>query len=649
MKCALLLLDVFALYDNSASQHHEHVGLYKEINLPCWNGSGKLFFTLAILPDPTMSPTLFFATVSLLLCYTALKVWKWRQNYLKARSTGFPTFYSPVHVTDFWWLVIQPVAVPLVQRLPSSLTFPWLSMSQVRSLWKRGHTTFASVGSDTIILATPKGNMLWTADPSVISDIVQQHSKAQLPVESVQFFEIYGPAVGSREGDEWKTYRRVATSAFTTDTNDMVWKESLHQATSMIDKWFAAGSNIPVVKDWTSRLGLNVLSGALFNRRLGWDDLSQRSNESRMPFEQALPLTISNLGIIFMTPRSLLPKMPGQYFREASDAYSALKHYMNEMVSSTLSHSDTVAKHKHKSILESIVLAGTEDKISSDAMLGNTFFMLIAGQETSGNTLAFAFLLLAIHQDVQRKLQAELDSHFGGRSPSEWTLDDYTPLQQGYLGAINKEVLRVYFVAQFIARLTNSPTKVTTRHGQSHIIPPDTLCLFDFSACYQNPDLWPGTSDISTSRRKELHNSPALDFNPDRFHNSSASMLESLNTNISTDSAHRSTTSSGKSGDTTDDSSQKPIHFPFGLGPRSCPGRLFALIELTAVLATVFSSYNLELVVSAKTLAECDGNGEKARELTRDRAIVTMYEGVTASLTLEMKEELPIRIVKRRG
>ena len=43
---------------------------------------------------------------------------------------------------------------------------------------------------------------------------------------------------------------------------------------------------------------------------------------------------------------------------------------------------------------------------------GQSFLFLVAGYETTAHTLGFACYLLALHQDVQKKLRAEVDAYF---------------------------------------------------------------------------------------------------------------------------------------------------------------------------------------------------------------------------------------------
>lgn len=50
--------------------------------------------------------------------------------------------------------------------------------------------------------------------------------------------------------------------------------------------------------------------------------------------------------------------------------------------------------------------------ITEDEIVGQAFVFLLAGYETSSNTLAFTCYLLAIHRECQSKVQEEVDDFF---------------------------------------------------------------------------------------------------------------------------------------------------------------------------------------------------------------------------------------------
>ena len=54
----------------------------------------------------------------------------------------------------------------------------------------------------------------------------------------------------------------------------------------------------------------------------------------------------------------------------------------------------------------------TTGKMTSEEVVGHARVVLLAGYETTANTLAYTSYLLALNPDIQEKLQSEIDSYF---------------------------------------------------------------------------------------------------------------------------------------------------------------------------------------------------------------------------------------------
>ena len=69
--------------------------------------------------------------------------------------------------------------------------------------------------------------------------------------------------------------------------------------------------------------------------------------------------------------------------------------------------------HQVKDFLQSLL--DVKDKMGDDStekIAGIAFDFLMAAYETTANTLSYTTYLLAIHPDVQEKLQKEIDEYF---------------------------------------------------------------------------------------------------------------------------------------------------------------------------------------------------------------------------------------------
>lgn len=57
----------------------------------------------------------------------------------------------------------------------------------------------------------------------------------------------------------------------------------------------------------------------------------------------------------------------------------------------------------------------TTGKLTNEEVVGHARLMLLAGYETTANTLTYTSYLLALHPDIQEKLQSEIDSYFDNK------------------------------------------------------------------------------------------------------------------------------------------------------------------------------------------------------------------------------------------
>lgn len=489
--------------------------------------------------------------------------------------------------------------------------------------------------------------MLWTCDPLVIKQLFTLPT-VQVPVHMLRFYDIWGPTIGSVEGEEWKKHRKVVSYGLNPSSLPTVWKEAIHQTDALVARWRQDAYVVPVAKTWMSRLALHVIASVFFDARLEWreyEDLREdrpAAEGYRMSFASALFTVLKRLGLIFMVPRAVLRVVPLKAFRETYVALMDWTGYMQELRAKASQDVEEVAKKRNKTILESVVVAGTlrpGSKVASDeeneneksnrhvlseeSVLGNIFFTLMAGHETTGNTLAFTLLLLAVYPQHQIEITKQLDAQFSSRPRNEWTMEnDYQALQKGYLGAVLKEAMRAYNVIQFIFRYTVAPTTVQDSGGMEHVVPAGTTCLINYAAAFQNASTWSPNPNISDARRAELHHSPAIDFNPSRWLNGNGTME-------------------------SDDNDEN--FWPFGYGHRKCPGMPFAQVEMIAVLATLLKDWELEVLVSDEALERCGGDRKKAWEWTRDEAVRQLKDDVVANITIQMLKVFPVRLVQRGG
>ena len=69
-------------------------------------------------------------------------------------------------------------------------------------------------------------------------------------------------------------------------------------------------------------------------------------------------------------------------------------------------------------------------KLTDKEIVAHAVTFMLAGYETTANTLAYASYLLALNPDIQEKLQSEIDSYFEGKpvSYSTVTVTTFIPI-----------------------------------------------------------------------------------------------------------------------------------------------------------------------------------------------------------------------------
>jgi cytochrome P450 len=166
--------------------------------------------------------------------------------------------------------------------------------------------------------------------------------------------------------------------------------------------------------------------------------------------------------------------------------------------------------------------------------------LLLAGHETTANTLTWTWYLLSQSPEIERRLHTELNEVLGGRVP---TVEDLPALK--YTRMILEEALRLYPPAPILSRKAIADDEL-----QGYPIAANSMILISPYVTHRHPAFWEEPEQFDPER-----------FRPER-------------------------------------SAARPpyAYFPFGGGPRICIGNHFAMMEAQLILATVAQRYRLRLV-----------------------------------------------------
>lgn len=192
-------------------------------------------------------------------------------------------------------------------------------------------------------------------------------------------------------------------------------------------------------------------------------------------------------------------------------------------------------------LIESMIAArDTEGSGVDDAdVAGNVLTMLLAGEDTTANTLAWMIYLMSRHPEALRRAREEVSGKDLGRYEEVSALP--------YIDACINETMRLKPVAPILLLEPVRDTKL----GELEL-PAGTLIMCLMRA---------GATD-------ERRFPAAQTFDPGRW-------------------------LSGVSA-----TSSKRAAMPFGAGPRLCPGRYLAILEMKMVMAILLSEFEIEAVIT---------------------------------------------------
>jgi len=186
-------------------------------------------------------------------------------------------------------------------------------------------------------------------------------------------------------------------------------------------------------------------------------------------------------------------------------------------------------------------------KLSYEDLAANALLFFIAGFETSSSTLSFCIFEVARNQEIQRKVQEEIDKVLGEDDSQDFTYESIHKLK--YLECCIDEALRKYPIVPLLFRVCNENFRVP---DTNLIIPKDTEVMIPVLGIHRNPD---------------IYEDPMV-FRPERFLESSTGSTKTT---------------------------KGCYYLPFGDGPRNCIGMRMAKLVTKLAMATVLTKFNIEL------------------------------------------------------
>jgi cytochrome P450 family 4 len=199
---------------------------------------------------------------------------------------------------------------------------------------------------------------------------------------------------------------------------------------------------------------------------------------------------------------------------------------------------------KRLSLLDLLLSYHLEDKtMTEEEVQDHLDTFTFAGHDTTALTLTFVLWRIARHQDIQKKLQEEVDGFLNDKEEKYFSADGIKQLP--FLEMVLKETQRYYPVAAHVVRRLDEDLFV-----DGFRIPAGASVCVDISALHRDPEVF----------------EEPLQFRPERFNADSIGSISSF------------------------------AYTPFSGGPRNCIGFRFALTEMKIMIAHLVRDFSMHLV-----------------------------------------------------
>ncbi|XP_076416756.1 LOW QUALITY PROTEIN: cytochrome P450 3A13-like [Peromyscus maniculatus bairdii] len=357
-----------------------------------------------------------------------------------------------------------------------------------------------------------------------------------------------GPAGFMKKGiirsknEEWKRIRSLLTPTFSSGKlKDMfpIIQEYGDALVKNMSQKVAKGKNV-TMKDIFGAYSMDVITGALFGVKV--DSL----NNPQDPFvKNTRKLFIFDFFNPLAFSEALFPFLPRIYNKLnismfPNDATSFFKKFIEKIKKERLENT----KEHRVDFLQLMMDAQNSKDMESHKPLSDleilaqsiTFFF--AGYETTSTALSFTTYLLAIHPNVQKKLQNEIDAVLPNKAPATYE----ALVEMEYLDMVLNESMRIYPVATRVNRLSEKDAEIN-----GVFIPKGTEVVIPIFVLHRNPKYWPEPEE----------------FCPERFSKENKDRINPY------------------------------TYLPFGHGPRNCIGMRFALINMKLAIVKILQNFSL--------------------------------------------------------
>ncbi|KAH8831639.1 cytochrome P450 [Flagelloscypha sp. PMI_526] len=408
-------------------------------------------------------------------------------------------------------------SIKMTGALPG-LAVPWPNLSLIGFLWNwplgpgmymhwRHRKSFYRRFNSDVVALRPwlMGNPeLYTNNVDVLRQVAVGSHKTSWwkPEEVSSALSYWGPSVFSVDGNDWRKHRRILGAAFNSALYELVLSKSMNLYDEMMahERWNQVDNvDIQALQPYTFKFALMMVGiCGLGMENISWS-MPPATEDGSMTLLEALRTSVNEWLLYLVLPNWAF-SLPSARLRDTGTAVRKMKQFLNEQVEKAKA---TSFDNSAFSMLIKASEAEGKLGLNNQELIGNIFILLFAGHETTAHTLAATLALLAIHQDIQDDVLAQIISEFGadGRPGTVEELYKLTKVNNAFM-----ETLRLFPSGHNGIRQAHEDTILTVPKplGEEGTYPvaiqKGTMVNFDMIGIHRNPRYFEDPEEYRPSR-----------------------------------------------------------------------------------------------------------------------------------------------------
>ncbi|MFZ9028862.1 MAG: cytochrome P450 [Crocinitomicaceae bacterium] len=411
---------------------------------------------------------------------------------------------------------------------------------------------WADIYGDVYRLDLPIKNQMVVTRPSMIQAISVDRPDGFTRAKKMDSILREGGVHGvfNAEGEEWKIHRSLVTKGLDVKHQKQFFPHLVSTVEKLYKKWKAdaeSGEPFDIQQD-LMRFTVDVSVWLAFGYEI--NTLEQKEGVIQEHMEKIFPVIFERINAPIPWHRFIRSKRSREFDIAVNEMNKLVDKFIED--AQTKINNNPELRENPSNLIEAILVASeTEDAIGPKEVRGDLLTLLMAGEDTTAHTLIWMIYQLASLPEVQDGIRKEVDSVISdGYHVNDYTLNS----KLRYIEGVANESLRFKPVAPIILHEAIRDTEI-----EGYEIKEGQMILTQ----YRHGAL------------SDKYFTEARSFRPERWLKESKCPVH--NTDAFT---------------------------PFGAGPRYCPGRNLAILEIKNVIAMLFKNFEIELVTPVDEVKE---------------------------------------------